>query len=87
MKIYSNLPGNIFAQFALVAAQFANAHVEVEYKDKEAANAKEFKDKNPTGKFPILELDDGKIVFESQAIAGYFARLAPSSGLLGSSTF
>ena len=49
MKIYSNLPGNIFTQFALVAAQFSNSHVEIEYKDKEAAHAKEFKDKNPTG--------------------------------------
>jgi glutathione S-transferase/translation elongation factor EF-1beta len=87
MKLYSNGPGNVFAQTALIAADLANQAVTVEYKDKAAANEKTFKAKNTTGKFPLLELESGDLLWESGAIALHFARCAPKSGLLGQTPF
>jgi len=86
MKLYSNGVGNLWAQTALVAADLAGQEVEVVFKDKTAANEKEFKALNLTGKFPLLQVGNDTI-FESSAIAQYFARLAPSSGLLGQNAF
>jgi len=87
MKLYSNGPGNVFAQTALIAADLANQSVTVEYKDKAQAAEKEFKAKNMTGKFPLLELESGDLLWESGAIALYFARCAPKSGLMGQTPF
>ena len=39
-----------------------------------------------TGKFPLLETADGTL-FESAAIARYFASLNPSAGLIGSTAY
>jgi glutathione S-transferase len=44
----------------------------------------EFLAKNPNGKVPLLELDDGRVLPESNAILGY---LAESSALLPSGRF
>ena len=85
MKLYSNGPGNIFAQTALVAADLAGQKVEVVFKDAAAANEKEFKAKNVTGKFPMLELESGELIFESGAIAQHFAR--QGAGLYGQTPF
>lgn len=87
MKLYSNNPGNFFAQTALVAADLANVHVTQVVLNKEQQNEKEFKAKNVNGKFPLLELESGELIFESAAIANHFARAAPASGLLGQSAF
>jgi len=37
--------------------------------------------------FPFLETDDGQLIFESSAVATYFARCAASSGLYGQTPF
>jgi glutathione S-transferase/translation elongation factor EF-1beta len=87
MKLYSNNVGNFFAQTALVAADLANAQVSVEVLSKEQQNDKEFKAKNVNGKFPLLELESGELIFESAAIANHFARSAPASGLMGQTPF
>jgi glutathione S-transferase len=44
----------------------------------------EFLGKNPLGKLPVLELDDGTILTESMAIIRYFEELHPQPPLLGS---
>jgi len=87
MKLYSNGVGNVFAQSALVAADLANVQVELVVLNKEQQADKDFKAKNVNGKFPLLELESGELIFESSAIASHFARSAPASGLFGQSVF
>ncbi|WP_026376703.1 glutathione S-transferase family protein [Aestuariibacter salexigens] len=43
----------------------------------------EMRAKNPIGKIPILELDDGTCVSESDAICTYFEALHPQPSLMG----
>jgi glutathione S-transferase/translation elongation factor EF-1beta len=65
----------------------AGQQLEVVYKDKAAANEKEFKAINLTGKFPLLQ-DGDDYVFESSAICQHLARHAPAErGLLGHNVF
>ena len=54
-KLYSNGPGNVFAQSSLIAADLAGQNVEVVYMNEAQISEKVFKDKNVTGKFPLLE--------------------------------
>ena len=56
-------------------------------KNSEEYKKGDFAKKHATGKFPVLELDNGEMLFESVAIAMYFARQAPAAGLLGQSPF
>ena len=44
----------------------------------------EMRAKNPIGKIPILELDDGTCISESDAICLYFETLHPENPLMGS---
>lgn len=47
-----------------------------------------FKKKRSHGKFPMLELQDGTVIFESNAIAQYIAsRSKHSEDLLGANPF
>jgi len=43
----------------------------------------EFKQKNPMGKVPVLELDDGTCISETVAICRYFEELQPEPSLMG----
>ncbi|MBL4801593.1 MAG: glutathione S-transferase family protein [Emcibacter sp.] len=54
---------------------FANAQVEM------ATSA--FKAMSPTGKIPVLELDDGSYVVESMAIIEYLEECYPTPGMIG----
>jgi glutathione S-transferase len=45
--------------------------------------SKEMRAKNPIGKIPILELDDGTCISESDAICHYFEALQPEPPLFG----
>jgi glutathione S-transferase len=47
--------------------------------------SKEMRAKNPVGKIPILELDDGTCISESDAICQYFEALQPEPYLFGES--
>ena len=42
-----------------------------------------FLKKNPSGKIPVLELDDGTVITESQAICRYLEALHPEPSLFG----
>ena len=87
MKLYTNSPANVFAQTSLVAADLAGVPVQVIHMNPEAAKAKEFAAKHLTGKFPLLETADGEMIFESLAIAEFFAAHAPTAGLHGQTPF
>ena len=43
----------------------------------------EFRAKNPLGRVPVLELDDGTCIAESVAICRYFEETQPNPPLLG----
>jgi glutathione S-transferase len=47
--------------------------------------APEFIERNPSGKIPVLELDDGTCIAESIAICRYFEALQPQPNLFGRS--
>jgi len=84
MTLYTNNPGNYLAQYALVTAELAGVDVEVVMKTNEEWKAdKEMQKRNVTMRYPLLELPDGRCVFESAAIASHFARLG--DGLFGKS--
>jgi glutathione S-transferase len=47
----------------------------------------EFLKKNPSGKIPVLELDDGRCISESVAICRYLESLQPEPNLFGNDPF
>ncbi len=47
--------------------------------------SKEMRKKNPIGKIPILELDDGTCIAETDAICTYFESIQPEPPLMGTS--
>ncbi|NVK54110.1 MAG: glutathione S-transferase family protein [Alteromonadaceae bacterium] len=57
-------------------------YVQVDIKNAENRSA-EFLAKNPLGKLPVLELDDGTCISESDAICAYIEALHPFPPLLG----
>ena len=48
---------------------------------------REFRQKNPIGTLPVLELDDGRCLSESMAICRYIEELNPDPPLFGSEPF
>jgi len=59
-------------------------YVQVDIQKGENLSA-EMRAKNPLGKIPILELDDGTCIAETDAICTYFEALHPEPPLMGSS--
>ncbi len=47
----------------------------------------EFLKKNPSGKIPVLELEDGRCLAESVAICRYIEAIHPEPNLMGSNAF
>ena len=47
----------------------------------------EFIKKNPSGKIPVLELDDSRCISESVAICRYLEEIQPEPNLFGSNSF
>ena len=47
----------------------------------------EFLRKNPSGKIPVLELDDGRCLGESVAICRYLEAIQPEPNLFGADAF
>ncbi|MCL6416159.1 glutathione S-transferase family protein [Aestuariirhabdus sp. Z084] len=58
-------------------------YVQVDIMQRENLSS-EFRSKNPWGKVPVLELDDGTCLSESIAICRYFEELQPEPPLMGS---
>ena len=65
----------------------AEKGIQVPYEEVDIANAvnrsPEFRQKNPMGTVPVLELDDGTYIAESVAICRYFEELQPNPPLMG----
>ena len=65
----------------------AEKGIEMEYVQVDLAKgenlSKQMRAKNPIGKIPVLELDDGTCIGESDAICTYFEALQPEPALMG----
>lgn len=85
MKIYGDIKSGNCYKIKLVCSMLEIEHewVYVDILAGEAATEL-FLAKNPNGKIPLLELDDGRCLAESNAIINY---LAAGSNLLPSDTF
>jgi elongation factor 1-gamma len=76
----------LWVDFAAVVADFVGSQITEVFVSEEEAKTKEFKAKSLTGKYPLLETEDGTL-FESAAIARYLARRNPEAGLLGKNAY
>jgi len=74
MKIYGDIQsGNCYKVKLLTSIlEIDHEWVEVDILAKET-QAEDFLEKNPNGKIPLLELDDGRCISESNAILNYLA--------------
>ena len=86
-KLYTNRLDHFFFYTPRITAAFVNANVEVVVVNQEQQDSADFKAKKAHGKFPMLELEDGTIIFESNAIAAYLARSTGNQAFLGSTPF
>lgn len=89
MKLYFAPSACSLAQhIALREAGLAFDLDKVDFATKKTASGKDFNAINPKGYVPTLELDDGSVLTENQAIAQYIAdknpdaRLAPANGTM-----
>ncbi len=75
MKVYGDMKSGNCYKIALTAALLDIEHewVSVDIMNNETTTT-EFLQKNPNGKVPLLELDDGRCLSESNAIVNYLAR-------------
>lgn len=89
MKLYTNAPSHILYFIPAIVAQITQGNVETVVVSQEQQDTPEFKAKRGThGKFPMLELADGSMIYESFAIGEYLARASNhSTALLGRSAF
>ena len=78
MRLYDNLPSGNAYKVRLVLAQLGIAYERIE-KDilKGETRTPEFLAKNANGRIPLLELDDGRALAESNAIIHYLAEGTP----------
>ena len=74
MKIYGDRRSGICYKIQLVCALLDIKHewINIDILNGETKSA-EFLSRNPNGKIPLLELDDGKFIVESNAIVNYLA--------------
>lgn len=75
VKLYS-MPssGNSYkVRLLLSKLGIAFQHVGVEYGEQQLTLTREFRAKNPAGKVPLLEFEDGTYLAESNAILHYYA--------------
>ncbi|MBF7074097.1 glutathione S-transferase family protein [Glaciecola sp. MH2013] len=84
MKIYDTktAPTPRRVRIFLAEKNISMEYVQVDLQKGENLSA-EMREKNPIGKIPILELDDGSCIGESDAICTYFEALQPEPPLMG----
>ena len=88
MKLY-DFPGapnprrvKIFAQEKQIALEFINCDMA-----KREHKSPDFLKKNPSGKIPVLELEDGRCISESIPICRYLESLVPEPNLFGEDAY
>ena len=86
-KLYANKPTHDFMYIPKIVADYTRTPVEVVIANEEMQADAAFKAKKAHGNFPMLETPEGVIVFESNAIASYFANLAGCTDLVGATAF
>jgi glutathione S-transferase len=82
MKLYTNSIANLPSWFPMIVAEMTQGNVETVIVSQEQQDTAEFKAKRCHGKFPMLEIEDGRMLYESAAIAEYIARNSAHSGAL-----
>ena len=88
MKLY-DYPGAPNPRRVKIFAAEKNINLELVNCDmsKREHKTPEFLKKNPSGKIPVLELDDGRCISESVAICRYLESLQPEPNLFGNDLF
>ena len=84
MRVYHR-PGAGRPLRALWALEEAGITYDLELVSGEGESAARHRDRHPLGRVPVLEEDDGRMVFESSAICLRAAELAPAGGLIPTS--
>lgn len=80
-------PAAFKTQKTLIAAKYVGVEIKTPAFEFGVFNkTPEFMAKNPSGKVPVLDTENGSI-YESNAIARYVARMRPDAGLLGASFY
>jgi elongation factor 1-beta len=87
IKLYCWTSMHFFLWQTQIAAAVGGVEVEVVVVDEEMKADKAFQAKKGHGKFPMLELENGKVLFESVAIAAYLLKGKKKDGLLGKGAF
>ena len=84
MKLYS-FPSAPNPRRVIIFAAEKNLNLDIVNVDLRGGETKtpEFLGKNPSGKIPVLELDDGTCISETVAICRYLESLAPEPNLFG----
>jgi glutathione S-transferase len=81
MRVYHR-PGAGRPVRALWALEEAGIPYELELVSKEGESGERHLTRHPLGRVPVLEDDDGRMLFESSAICLHVAELAPEAGLI-----
>jgi len=80
MKLYTNRPDHFFYFTAKIVVEQTQANVQTVLVSQEEQDSADFKNKRQHGHFPMLELQDGSMIYESFAIANYLANISASHG-------
>ena len=64
-----------------IALEWAGADYELSEMKRSETRAPEFLKKNPAGKVPVLELDDGRCIAQVNAVLQFIAETWPEAGL------
>jgi glutathione S-transferase len=81
MRVYHR-PGAGRPVRGLWALEEAGIPYELEIVSKEGESGERHNARHPLGRVPVLETDDGRLLFESSAICLYAAELAPEADLV-----
>ena len=78
LRLHDNLTSGNGFKVRLLLAQLARPYQRIEYDiDRRETRTPEFLAKNPNGRIPLLELEDGTFLAESNAILWYLAEGTP----------
>ena len=82
-KLYTNNLSHFFYYVPRITANIVGFNAETVVVSQETQDSADFKVKKAHGNFPFVELDDGTIIHESNAIVAYFARASGNEAFLG----